>query len=185
MAPWRLTALRILRESDVFPESLRWEASPAGLLMQVPPGPAHANILADLRDLLEPRLPGGIHVLEGIPFVLAVGTERTPDLVVVDQGSRAEFRDGHALSASGVWMFVEVTSGNTRRVDLREKPGEYAAAEVPVTLIVDRKTHEVIVHFEPVNGKYTYTERVEAGADVRLPEPFGFTVDSGFLLDEL
>ncbi|MEU0933272.1 Uma2 family endonuclease [Embleya sp. NPDC005971] len=111
--------------------------------------------------------------------------QRTPDLVVLDPRKKAEFRDGHATSASGVRMFVEMTSNSTRRVDLREKPGEYARAEVPVMLIVDREKHEVIVHFEPVDGRYTFTGRVRAGAPVRLPEPFDATVDTGFLLDHL
>ncbi|MET7300884.1 Uma2 family endonuclease [Embleya sp. NPDC005575] len=116
---------------------------------------------------------------------MGVGTERTPDLVILDPRKKAEFRDGHATSASGAWMFVEVTSDSTRRVDLREKPNEYARAEVPVTLIVDRQKHEVIVHFEPVDGRYTFTERVKAGAPVRLPEPFDVTVETGFLFDHL
>jgi Uma2 family endonuclease len=185
LADLRLTALRILRDSDEFPESVRWEASPSGLVMQASPDPAHAKILTGLRHVLEPLLPSEILVLEGIAFVVGTGTERTPDLMVMDPRFEGEFRDGHMLSTSGVWMFAEVTSKSTRRADLREKPDEYARADVPLTLIVDRKTHEVIVHFEPVNGKYTYTERVAAGAAVRLPEPFGFTVDTVFLLDEL
>ncbi|MGW1991074.1 Uma2 family endonuclease [Embleya sp. NPDC001921] len=185
LANLRLTALRMLRDSGEFPESVRWEASPAGLVMQASPDWEHARILTGLRHLLEPSLPAEILVLEGVAFVVGVGTERTPDLVVLDPRKKAEFRDGHALSASGVWMFVEVTSDSTRRVDVREKPGEYARAEVPVMLIVDRHKQEVIVHFEPVDGRYTFTERVRAGAAVRLPEPFDATVETGFLLDHL
>jgi Uma2 family endonuclease len=185
LANLRLTALRILRDSDEFPEGVRWEASPSGLVMQASPDFAHAKILTGLRHVLEPLLPSEIIVLEGIAFVVGAGTERTPDLVVMDPRSEGEFRDGHVLSTSGVWMFVEVTSKSTRRADLEEKPDEYARAGVPVMLIVDRKAHEVIAHFEPVNGKYTYTERVDAGAAVRLPDPFGFTIDTAFLLDHL
>ncbi|MFF7246593.1 Uma2 family endonuclease [Embleya sp. NPDC008237] len=185
LANMRLTALRMLRDSGEFPESVRWEASPAGLVMQASPDWEHARILTGLRHLLEPSLPAEILVLEGVAFVVGVGTERTPDLVVLDPRKKAEFREGHATSASGVWMFVEVTSDSTRRVDLREKPNEYARAGVPVMLIVDRQKHEVIVHFEPVDGRYTFTERVRAGAPVRLPEPFEATIESGFLLDHL
>ncbi|MYS80120.1 Uma2 family endonuclease [Embleya scabrispora] len=185
LANLRLTALRMLRDSGEFPESVRWEASPAGLVMQASPDWEYARILTGLRHLLEPALPAEILVLEGVAFVVGVGTERTPDLVVLDPRKKAEFRDGHATSASGAWMFVEVTSDSTRRVDLREKPDEYARAEVPVTLIVDRQKHEVIVHFEPVDGRYTFTERVRAGAPVRLPEPFDVTIETGFLLDHL
>ncbi|MFI6585044.1 Uma2 family endonuclease [Embleya sp. NPDC050493] len=185
LANMRLTALRMLRDSGEFPESVRWEASPAGLVMQASPDWEHARILTGLRHLLEPSLPAEILVLEGVAFVVGIGTERTPDLVVLDPRKKAEFRDGHATSASGVWMFVEVTSDSTRRVDLREKPNEYARAGVPVMLIVDRQKHEVIVHFEPVDGRYTFTERVRAGAPVRLPDPFEATIESGFLLDHL
>ncbi|WP_160161415.1 Uma2 family endonuclease [Embleya hyalina] len=185
LAKWRLAALRILRASDEFPEAVRWEASPSGLVMQASPDWEHARIVTGLRHLLEPRLPAEVVVLEGVAFLVGIGTERTPDLVVVDTRKTAEFRDGHATSASGVWMFVEVTSNSTRRVDLREKPHEFARADVPVMLTVDRQEHDVIVRFGPVDGRYTFTERVKAGASVMLPEPFDATVETGFLLDHL
>jgi Uma2 family endonuclease len=185
LANLRFTALRILRDSGEFPEGVRWEASPCGLGMRASPDFEHARILTGLRHVLEPALPSEIVVLEGIAYVVGIGTERTPDLVVMDPRSRAEFRDGHTLSASGVSMFVEVTSDGTRRVDLGEKPDEYARAGVPVTLIVDRAAHEVIVHSEPVDGRYRHLGLFKAGEPVALPEPFGFTVDTDFLLDQL
>lgn len=168
-----------------FPEGVRWEASTAGPVVQASPDREHARILTGPRHALEPLPPAEVLVLEGIAFVVGIGTERTPDLVVLDPRGKAEFRDGHAMSASGVRMFVEVTSGGTRRIDLREKPDEYARAEVPVMAIVDRREHEAIVCFEPVDGRYTFTERVRAGRPVRLPEPFDATIETAFSLDHL
>jgi len=185
LAALRLTALRILRDSGEFPEGVRWEASSRGLTMQASPDWEHAKILTGLRHALEPVLPAGILVLEGVAFVVGTGVERTPDLVVLDPSAQAEFRDGHAVSASGVLLFVEVTSRGTRSVDLAEKPGEYARAGVPVTLVVDRQAHDVLVHFEPDKGRYRYTETVRAGEHAHLPEPVRVELDTAFLLEHL
>ncbi|WP_406283338.1 Uma2 family endonuclease [Embleya sp. NBC_00896] len=181
----RLKALRMLRALDGLSDGVRCEASAQGLVLREKPDAWEAKVLTEFGRALEPLLPGGIVLREGVAFVLGDGVERIPDLAVLDPVARAELRAGEAESTSGVWMFVEVTSGRARRVDLIEKSAEYARAEVPVMLVVDRETHEVVVRFEPVDGRYTYTGRIRAGTPVRLPAPFEVTVDTGFMLDHL
>jgi len=84
-----------------------------------------------------------------------------------------------------VLLFVEVTSRSTRSLDPAEKPGEYARAGVPVTLVVDRQAHDVLVRFEPDKGRYRYTETVRVGEHAHLPEPVRADLDTAFVPEHL
>ncbi|WP_436787750.1 Uma2 family endonuclease [Yinghuangia sp. YIM S10712] len=73
----------------------------------------------------------------------------------------------------------------TRKADIHEKPAEYAASDVPVYLIVDRKVPEVVVHHGPTGHGYAHTDRYPVGKDVALPGPIDMTLDMTFLPDYL
>jgi Uma2 family endonuclease len=181
LAEARLEALRTLRESGNIPEGIRWEASLTGLVMQASPDFDHAAVVRGLRTQIEPHLPADVFVLNDYALLVGHGIERTPDLLVLDTRKRAEHRDGHALSAEGVWLFVEVTSRGTRITDLEEKPREYAQAGVPVMLIVDRREHELIVYSNPSSFGYADTHRGKVGQQVALPKPLDITLDTTFI----
>lgn len=85
----------------------------------------------------------------------------------------------------GVLMTVEVTSydRDTTQRDRIDKPRAYAESGIPVYLLVDRDTREVVVHSEPVGGKYTDVHTVAFGGRVALPEPAGLLLDTQKLLD--
>ncbi|WP_030682778.1 Uma2 family endonuclease [Streptomyces sp. NRRL B-1347] len=87
---------------------------------------------------------------------------------------------GEWASPEGVLMAVEVTSCD-RDADQRdrvEKPSAYAAAGIPVYLLVDRDSSEVIVHAEPKGGTYRSVIRRSFGETVELPDPVGFALDT-------
>lgn len=92
---------------------------------------------------------------------------------------------GEWSDPDGVLMTVEVTShdGDTDRRDRIDKPAAYAAAGIPVYLLVDRDACAVIVHTnpDPKNGCYRDIHRAPFGEQVVLPEPVGITLDTGVL----
>ncbi|MEU1801088.1 Uma2 family endonuclease [Streptomyces sp. NPDC019937] len=92
---------------------------------------------------------------------------------------------GEWSDAEGVLMAVEVTSHDrdaTRR-DHVDKPNGYAAAGIPVYLLVDRDECTLVVYSEPQRGMYR-NRRVSAyGEAVELPDPVGITLDTEELKD--
>ncbi|MGW2409893.1 Uma2 family endonuclease [Streptomyces sp. NPDC001739] len=89
---------------------------------------------------------------------------------------------GEWLDPAGVLMAVEVTSydGDTDRRDRQEKPTAYAAAGIPVYLLVDRDYCECVVHTNPApeRGCYDDAHRAPFGEQVTLPDPVGITLDT-------
>ncbi|MES4905994.1 MULTISPECIES: Uma2 family endonuclease [unclassified Streptomyces] len=106
-----------------------------------------------------------------------------PDGVLAPDGRFAG--DGEWSDPDGVLMTVEVTShdGDTDRRDRIEKPAGYAAAGIPVYLLVDRDACEVIVHTnpDPESGRYRDIHQAGFGEQVTLPEPVGITLDTDVL----
>ncbi|MFI8102743.1 Uma2 family endonuclease [Streptomyces sp. NPDC086023] len=132
--------------------------------------------------------------------------EHRPDLRLFpeSQGLKVEhYRKGRArpdgslapreaFTGGGEWadpetvlMAVEITSydSDTDRRDRREKPAAYAAAGIPVYLLIDREAGKVVVHSTPEDGDYATVQAVSFGHEVMLPEPVGFAFDTGKLKD--
>ncbi|MFJ8108837.1 Uma2 family endonuclease [Streptomyces sp. NPDC096132] len=101
-----------------------------------------------------------------------------PDGVLAPFG----FLEGHGdwSDAADVLMAVEVTShdSDTRQRDRVEKPDGYAAAGIPVYLLIDRDDCSVVVYNQPENGRYRHEEKLPFGASIKLPDPVGFTLDT-------
>ncbi|MFF7114175.1 Uma2 family endonuclease [Streptomyces albogriseolus] len=106
-----------------------------------------------------------------------------PDGVLAPFG----FAKGHGdwSQAEGVLMVVEVTShdSDTDRRDRVEKPGGYAAAGIPVYLLIDRDDCSVVVYNQPEGGRYRHQEKLPFGASVKLPDPVNVTLDTEPLKD--
>ncbi|WP_425246050.1 Uma2 family endonuclease [Streptomyces sp. NEAU-NA10] len=104
-----------------------------------------------------------------------------PDGVLAPFG----FPTGHGdwSDAAGVLMAVEVTShdSDTHQRDRVEKPDGYAAAGIPVYLLIDRDDCSVVVFNQPEDGRYRHEEKLPFGATVKLPNPVGITLDTEFL----
>ncbi|AXG78684.1 Uma2 family endonuclease [Streptomyces paludis] len=92
---------------------------------------------------------------------------------------------GEWADSDGVLMVVEVTSGDadTNQRDRVEKPQGYAAAGIPVYLLVDREAGSVTVHQEPAAGAYRSTTTRPFGAVVELPDPVGIALETEKLKD--
>ncbi|MFF9284925.1 Uma2 family endonuclease [Streptomyces griseosporeus] len=106
-----------------------------------------------------------------------------PDGVLAPFG----FPKGHGdwSEAEGVLMAVEVTSydSDTHQRDRVEKPCAYAAAGIPVYLLIDRDDGTVTVFSDPEDGRYRLQLNKPFGDLVALPEPVGIALDTAPLED--
>lgn len=77
-------------------------------------------------------------------------------------------------------MAVEITSydSDTNQRDRIDKPDGYAAAGIPVYLLIDRDDCSVVVFNQPEKGRYRHQEKLPFGARVKLPEPVDITLDT-------
>ena len=80
-------------------------------------------------------------------------------------------------SAAGIVMLVEITASyrDTDRVDKRRA---YAAAGIPLYLLIDRNHRETVLFSQPDVEAQDYRAdiRVPFGSDLELPAPFSFTL---------
>jgi Uma2 family endonuclease len=87
---------------------------------------------------------------------------------------------GEWSEADGALMAVEITSydSDTHQRDRVEKPDGYAAAGIPVYLLIDRDDCSVVVFNQPEDGRYRHEEKLPFGASVKLPDPVNITLDT-------
>ncbi|MCM2577628.1 Uma2 family endonuclease [Streptomyces meridianus] len=92
---------------------------------------------------------------------------------------------GEWADPDGVLMTVEVTSHDpdTDNRDRVAKRDGYAAARIPVYLLIDRDTCSVTVHSEPENGRYRRSTTQPYGSVVEIPEPVGMSLRTEKLKD--
>jgi Uma2 family endonuclease len=99
---------------------------------------------------------------------------------------RGHFKGHGEWSASdGILMAVEITSHDrdTNRRDRIDKPIGYAAADIPLYLLVDRDNNTVTVFSEPKDGRYHQSASYPWGDPVELPSPVDITLDTEELKD--
>lgn len=184
--------MRILRVVDEHPEltdDIAFETTPHGIVAVSPERPEHGDIVAELLSQLRAGLDAkeatDVRVANEGGFVTA-GYRKVPDLYVQHRESAAPFEHGYLQGVGGVWLFVEVTSPSTRAIDLGltdpvvdpGKPATYAAAGVPLYLVIDRLKGRVLLYSEPTDGSYPAAAVYSVGEKVWLPKPFGFPLDT-------
>ncbi|MFE1546560.1 Uma2 family endonuclease [Streptomyces sp. NPDC058718] len=99
-----------------------------------------------------------------------------PDLTLALRGS---FRNKVVWQTPDpVLLVTEVTSAFTAHRDRVQKARSYARAGIPVYLLIDRETDEVVVHSEPSGDDYAHKSVHKLGKPVPLPAPLGFTLDT-------
>lgn len=96
-----------------------------------------------------------------------------PDATLVPEAHFAGH--GEWADTEGVLMTVEVTSfdADADRRDRKEKPSAYAAAGIPVYLLIDREVGTLIVHSSPdaEAGRYQDIHIGKIGDRLHLPTP--------------
>jgi Uma2 family endonuclease len=81
------------------------------------------------------------------------------------------------MSPGGVALVVEVTSSSPDHDRIGKRHG-YAAATIPLYLLVDRQQGQVTLFSDPARGDYATKSQVPFGDTVKLPAPFSFTLET-------
>ncbi|AUH42326.1 Uma2 family endonuclease [Streptomyces sp. CMB-StM0423] len=107
----------------------------------------------------------------------------TPDLAFAPK--RSFTGQGDWADPAPLAMVVEVTSydSDTHRRDRQDKPVAYAAAGVPVYLLIDRDTCVLTAYSEPSSEGYRVTRTAKFGEKLVLPDPVGIGLDTEELKD--
>ncbi|MFH8973365.1 Uma2 family endonuclease [Streptomyces sp. NPDC017890] len=157
----------------------RVEIIGGNLLVTPSPDAPHARALT---KLMRPFIAAGLddgetEVLQGVGLWLPTEAEdyAIPDLAVVDADVDDHLVENNAYDPVCFRLVLEVTSGNWKN-DLKTKVAAYAAAKVPVYVIVDRKHQRLHVLTDPDEADYA-THRVHSpGEQVTLPDALGAKV---------
>jgi Uma2 family endonuclease len=99
-----------------------------------------------------------------------------PDLTVVRREFFKRAPLEHWLDPEGVALVAEITSSHPS-IDRDAKRRGYAAAKIPIYLLIDREAKESVLFSEPEHGDYAVTARRPIDEPIPLPEPFSFTLE--------
>jgi Uma2 family endonuclease len=150
-----------LIEAGGFDEAARVELIDGLLVEMSPKSREHELAVERLTDWLADRDRSRFRLRAAAPLSLADGTEPEPDVAIVAAGATDPY---HPASAE---LVIEVAVSSQRR-DLMIKAPKYAAADVPVYLVVDLDGRRVIEHTDPRDGAYRSVCEV-AQLDARVP----------------
>ncbi|MFF2527240.1 Uma2 family endonuclease [Streptomyces liangshanensis] len=161
------------------PKTVKLEFVNGKLEVKPVPDGDHDEIVLWLQTLCMQHRPElGLYAERGLRIEAYRKGRAVPDGVLAP---RRHFV-GHGLwsDPEGVLMVVEVTSydSDTDRRDRNEKRDGYAAAGIPVYLLIDRDNGTLTVYSEPLNGVYQRQPSYPFGTDVQLPEPASLTLET-------
>lgn len=151
-------------------------------IVTVSPAPAFRHDL--IAESIRRRLYSVISEDMGIFQTLAIAVPSRlgmliPDLVVAPRREHTE-SDTH-IPAAMVELVVEVTSKSNARHDRVSKPAAYAAAGIPLFLLVDRWAPDgpaATLYGDPKGDVYRPLLTAKFGEPLILPAPFDLVIDT-------
>ncbi|MFD8483937.1 Uma2 family endonuclease [Kitasatospora sp. NPDC059673] len=159
------------------PQGFKAEIIEGEIIVTPPPNGEHETVIGRIVRQVFRRSAKDFDFAPGTGLIVPNG-RYVPDATFTDNGTMMD-RESWS-KPDGVLMVVEVTSGNPSK-DREAKRKGYAAAEIPLYLLVDRQAGQVVLHSSPAKGDYTSTATVTVGNPLLLPEPFGFELDTAEL----
>jgi len=143
-----------------------------GELIAVPPmNSPHGGGITGINQLLAHRFYGRALVRVGLPVTIDDHSEPEPDFALVGLEEN-EWRDRHPV-AGDVLLLIEVAD-SSRDFDLKKKAPIYARAALPEFWVVDVVDRRLIVHRDPVAGRYAMTRVLRPGERIA---PLAFPAD--------
>lgn len=176
----------LAREAERAEEGLRFEFLGGKLGVQPVADSTHsAMIMWLVRQCMQQRPQWDLHTELGLKVEACREGRARPDGVLLPVDHFVGLPAVEWADPDGVLMTVEVTSydRDTNQRDRIDKPRAYAEAGIPVFLLVDRDSREVVVHSEPEGGKYRNLHSTPFGERVDLPGPVGVELHTRRLLD--
>lgn len=153
------------------------------IMMSPSPAPKHNIASAELYIQLRQQLPRHLRAVQDVDIDLGLapsdqpGFSRRPDLVVVSRKALDRVdRGGGMLRASDVIVVIEIVSPGSRRIDYKDKHGQYADAGIPHYWIVDLAEPVSIVACHQA-GELGYQNAPDVTGIFTTAEPFPVRVD--------
>jgi len=137
-----------------------------------PPNGEHEGFFARLNR--EFNRKGDRLVSGGTGLITPLG-RFIPDLTVVSPEYFYTDPQERWRQTKGIELVVEITSSNPSN-DRDAKRRGYAAASIPLYLLVDRKDKQTILFSKPQRGDYRVREPRPISEPIPLPAPFDFTL---------
>ncbi|QKW21698.1 Uma2 family endonuclease [Kitasatospora sp. NA04385] len=156
------------------PQGFKAEIIEGEITVTPPPDGDHEAVIGRIVRRVF-KLSGEDITVAGNKGLIVPGGRYIPDLTFAEEG--AFDAQPPWMRPKGVLMVAEVTSSNPAR-DREAKRQGYAAAGIPLYLLVDRRRNEVLLYSRPEDGDYGVTVAVSVGNPLLLPAPFGFELDT-------
>ncbi len=159
-------------------EGIRLEFLNGRLAVKPRPDGNHSRVVEWLvRSCLQARPELFLHH-HGVKVQRARDGRAYPDGVLAPSEAFAGL--GEWVDAGSVLMVAEITDAEAE-ADHRarvEKPRAYAETDIPVYLLIDRESAEVVVHSQPDGVRYERVQTLPFGRTVQLPDPVGISLDT-------
>ncbi|NEE02561.1 Uma2 family endonuclease [Phytoactinopolyspora halotolerans] len=153
------------------------------IMMSPSPTPMHNIASFELAAQLKRQLPSHLRVVQDVDLDLEFvasdhpGFSRRPDLVVIEREAVDRVaREGGMLRASEVAVVIEIASPGSRRIDYRDKHGEYADAGIRHYWIVDLRDPVSVVACH-LAGEFGYQNAPDVTGVFEATEPFNVRLD--------
>lgn len=158
-------------------EGLKAEVIEGTIVVSPSPSSRHALIFDELQTQLKRLVSADVAVTNTVTLDMSATAERyMPDLLVLPKDTLRS--DGWLVDPADVELVAEIVSRHNARHDRVVKVRGYAAANVPVYLLIDPLEQVVTMFYEPADGCYQQSHRAHFGATIGLPEPFNGKIDT-------
>ncbi|MEU8545079.1 Uma2 family endonuclease [Streptomyces sp. NPDC048717] len=166
--------------SAAAPKGWRVELIEGEIYVTPPANSGHEKIVTELVEQVvarrtDKRLRNSTGIGLNVPGASSTG-HVIPDLVIAPRDSFEAQENWNPTHS--VLLVAEVTSASTASRDRVQKIRGYARAGIPVYLVIDRQSDEVIVCSDPVGDHYARRTVHRLGTVVPLPDPLGFAIDT-------
>ena len=162
-----------LLDSMELPPGYKAELIEGDIVMSPPPDEEHEETFAEINHQFNAR---GWRVSGN--YGLATPRGRfLPDLTVAPREFFARRTGENWRSPERAALVVEITSTNPGK-DRDAKRRGYAAAGIPLYLLVDRGRQETVLFTDPQHGDYRRALPHPSGQAIPLPAPFSFPLEA-------
>lgn len=162
------------------PDGYRAELIDGEIVVTPPPGGNHERCISLVMEQVFCSSATRMHASgnKGLIVPAVAGQDRViPDLTFAPADLDLFLDAPSWMRPSGVAMVAEVTS-SLPELDRRAKRRAYAAARIPLYLLIDREEKRVMLFSGPVRDEYVSTSSVPFGDSLELPAPFSFTLQT-------